>query len=133
MSLATQSHPLGGEETETRSQRHKSEHGDELSLNIVRGLCEPSMIAFRDRFYPTIRKDLDGMRPGQQAGFARFGGIYHLLGVQVERDGVRRLSFDANGRITSGPVVDATRLYIRTANDGNQARFAWRRRSPDIP
>lgn len=29
-------------------------HGDELSLNVVRGLCEPSIIAFRDRFYLTI-------------------------------------------------------------------------------
>ena len=35
-------------------------HGDELSLNVVRGLCEPSIIAFRDRFYLTIRNDIKG-------------------------------------------------------------------------
>jgi hypothetical protein len=73
----------------------------------------------------TARFDLSGMRAGQRAGFARFGGIYHLLGVHVERDGLRRLFFDANGQISRGPVTEATTLYIRTANDGNQARFAW--------
>jgi hypothetical protein len=35
-------------------------HGDELSLNVVRCLCEPSIIAFRDRFYVTIRNDIKG-------------------------------------------------------------------------
>ena len=35
-------------------------HGDELSLNVVRGLCEPSIIAFRDRVYVTIRNDIKG-------------------------------------------------------------------------
>jgi len=35
-------------------------HGDELSLNVVRGLCEPSIVAFRDRFYLTIRNDIKG-------------------------------------------------------------------------
>jgi hypothetical protein len=34
--------------------------GDELSLNVVRGLCEPSLIAFRDRFFLTIRNDIKG-------------------------------------------------------------------------
>jgi len=73
----------------------------------------------------TAKFDLSGMHAGQRAGFVRFGGIYHLLGVHVEPDGVRRLFFDANGQITSGPVIEATTLYIRTANDGDQARFAW--------
>ena len=31
-----------------------------MSLNVVRGLCEPSIIAFRDRFYLTIRNDIKG-------------------------------------------------------------------------
>ena len=31
--------------------------------------------------------DLSGMKPGQRAGFVRFGGVYHLLGVHVEPDG----------------------------------------------
>ena len=35
-------------------------HGDELSLNVVRGLCEPSIVAFRGRYYLTIRNDIKG-------------------------------------------------------------------------
>jgi len=35
-------------------------HGDELSLGVVRGLCEPSIIAFQGRFYLTIRNDIKG-------------------------------------------------------------------------
>jgi hypothetical protein len=35
-------------------------HGDELTLNVVRGLCEPSIAAFRGRYYLTIRNDLKG-------------------------------------------------------------------------
>ena len=69
--------------------------------------------------------DLAGMKPGQRAGFVRFGGVYHLLGVHVDGDGTRRLFFDANGRRTAGPIVDADALWIRTTNDGDQARFGW--------
>lgn len=36
------------------------EHGTELSLDVVRGLCEPSIIAFGGRYYLTIRNDLKG-------------------------------------------------------------------------
>ncbi len=73
----------------------------------------------------TARFDLANLRAGQRAGFARFGGNYHLLGVHVERDGVRRLFFDAHGQRTSGPAVTGDTLYVRTVNEGDQARFAW--------
>jgi hypothetical protein len=36
------------------------EHGTELSLNVVRGLCEPSLVKFGNRYYMTIRNDLKG-------------------------------------------------------------------------
>ncbi len=36
------------------------EHGDELSLHVERGLVEPSLIQFRDRYYLTIRNDVKG-------------------------------------------------------------------------
>ena len=36
------------------------EHGTELCLNVVRGLCEPSLVKFRDRYYMTIRNDVKG-------------------------------------------------------------------------
>ena len=35
-------------------------HGDELSLDVVRGLCEPSIVAFQGRFYLTLRNDIKG-------------------------------------------------------------------------
>jgi len=36
------------------------EHGDELALPVVRGLCEPSLARFRGRYYLTIRNDVKG-------------------------------------------------------------------------
>lgn len=36
------------------------EHGDELTLNIARGLCEPSLAFFDGRYFLTIRNDLTG-------------------------------------------------------------------------
>jgi hypothetical protein len=35
-------------------------HGDELALNVVRGLCEPSIIAHQGRYYLTLRNDEKG-------------------------------------------------------------------------
>jgi len=73
----------------------------------------------------TAKLDLSGMRAGQRAGFVRFGGVYHLLGVHVDAKGTRRLFFDAKGRLTDGPPLDDDMLWIRTTNAGNRARFAW--------
>ena len=36
------------------------EHGTEFALNVVRGLCEPSLTSFKGRYYLTIRNDLKG-------------------------------------------------------------------------
>lgn len=36
------------------------EHGTELSLNVERGLCEPSLVKFGKRYYMTIRNDMKG-------------------------------------------------------------------------
>jgi hypothetical protein len=35
-------------------------HGDELTLNVVRGLVEPSIVRFGDRYFLTIRNDVKG-------------------------------------------------------------------------
>ncbi len=35
-------------------------HGDELALAVERGLCEPSLIRFRGRYYLTLRNDVKG-------------------------------------------------------------------------
>lgn len=36
------------------------EHGDELVLDVERGLCEPSLIKFQGKYYLTIRNDVKG-------------------------------------------------------------------------
>lgn len=36
------------------------EQGNELKLNVVRGLVEPSLIKFQNKYYMTIRNDLKG-------------------------------------------------------------------------
>ena len=36
------------------------EHGEELALNVERGLCEPSIAHFQGRYYLTIRNDVKG-------------------------------------------------------------------------
>lgn len=35
-------------------------HGDELHLNEVRGLCEPSLVTFKGKYYLTLRNDNRG-------------------------------------------------------------------------
>jgi len=35
-------------------------HGNELSLPVVRGLCEPSLVRFQGKYYLTLRNDLKG-------------------------------------------------------------------------
>ncbi len=36
------------------------EHGNEMELDVVRGLCEPSLVKFQERFYLTVRNDKKG-------------------------------------------------------------------------
>lgn len=36
------------------------EHGDEMRLDVERGLCEPSLAKYQNRFYLTIRNDQKG-------------------------------------------------------------------------
>ncbi|MHC4680690.1 MAG: beta-xylosidase family glycoside hydrolase, partial [Planctomycetota bacterium] len=69
--------------------------------------------------------DLSGMKPGQQGGFVRFSVIYHLFGVRMENNGLNRLFLNANGKVTDGPVIETDTLWIRTANDGALAHFAY--------
>ncbi|MHB8899880.1 MAG: beta-xylosidase family glycoside hydrolase, partial [Thermoguttaceae bacterium] len=69
--------------------------------------------------------ELSGMKPGQRAGLVRFGGVYHLLGIRVQDDGVRRLFFSAGREQTDGPEIAGNELWVRTVNEGDQARFAY--------
>ncbi|MBN2310736.1 MAG: exo-alpha-sialidase [Candidatus Hydrogenedentes bacterium] len=36
------------------------EHGDEIALNVARGICEPSLVAFGGNYYLTLRNDVKG-------------------------------------------------------------------------
>lgn len=70
--------------------------------------------------------DLSGMKPGQLAGFVRYGGVYHLLGVSVNENEKRHLFFmDKMGDKTQGPAINKDDLFIRTANDINQAYYEY--------
>lgn len=70
--------------------------------------------------------DLAGMQPGQSAGFVRFGGVYHLLGIRVDDSGKRQLFFcDNEGKETAGPAIEGDTLFVRTSNNGDQAFFEF--------
>lgn len=70
--------------------------------------------------------NLAGMKPGQLAGFVRYGGVYHLLGVTVKEDGKRYLFFmDGRGNKTMGPQLKGNTLYVRTTNNSNQATYEF--------
>jgi beta-xylosidase len=70
--------------------------------------------------------DLSGMSPGQKAGFVRFGGVFHLCGIEADDAGNKSLFFmDTEGRVEEGPAYDHDKLYIRTSNQGNRAYFEY--------
>jgi len=69
--------------------------------------------------------DLSGMQPGGQAGFCHHSGQYVLLGIRVEDDGTKRLTFDNDGRQTEGPAITADVIYYRTDVDGDRATLAY--------
>lgn len=70
--------------------------------------------------------DISGMVPGQLAGFVRYGGVYHLLGVYQNNDGERSLFFmDEIGNKTQGPFINGNNLYIKTSNTSNQATYEY--------
>ncbi len=70
--------------------------------------------------------DLTGMQHGQRAGFVRFGGVYHLLGIHMDESGSRTLFFmDTEGKEITGPEIKEKHLYIKTTNKGNHASFEY--------
>lgn len=70
--------------------------------------------------------DLSGMAAGQQAGFARFSVVFHLLGVEADVTGKRHLFFMANdGEKVAGPEIGSETLYIKTNNQGDKAFYEY--------
>lgn len=74
----------------------------------------------------TAKFDLSGMKAGQLAGFVRFGGVFHLLGISVDNDGRRQLFFmDKFSKRIPGPEIDSNDLWVRTYNDVNQTYYEY--------
>ena len=70
--------------------------------------------------------DLSGMKPGQLAGFVRYGGVYHLLGVSINQKGNRNLFFmNKLGDKTQGPEIISDEIFIRSTNNINQAYYEY--------
>ena len=70
--------------------------------------------------------DLGRMKPGQKAGFVRLGGVYHMLGVEMDEKGNRNLFFAGTEEKTlEGPIVSESILFVRTTNEGNRAWYEY--------
>jgi beta-xylosidase len=74
----------------------------------------------------TAKFDISNMTAGQRAGFVRYGGVYHLLGIHQQSDGKRNLFFmDKLGEEMKGPEIMSNDFFVRTANTGNKAYFEY--------
>jgi beta-xylosidase len=70
--------------------------------------------------------DITGMAKGQRAGFVRFGGISHLIGVRIDDKGSRNIFFmDDKGIETVGPKIEKDIIYFKTTNIGKVANFEY--------
>ena len=70
--------------------------------------------------------DVSGMQPNQLAGFVRYGGVFNLLGVEMDKKGKKHL-FYMNGMSekTLGPELNGDTLFVRTSNARNQATYEY--------
>ena len=73
----------------------------------------------------TAKLDISAMKPGQQAGMTRHSGRYVLLGISVDKQSVKTLVFNDNGKAAVGPVINSDAVWLRTQNDGEQAYYEY--------
>ena len=59
--------------------------------------------------------DISGMEKGQRAGFVRFGGVRHLIGVRMDDEGTEIV----------GPKVEKEIIYFKSSNSGKVASFKY--------
>jgi beta-xylosidase len=70
--------------------------------------------------------DISAMKPGQLAGFVRFGGVYNMLGIYMDESEKRNLVFiDENGEQTLGPEITSDDLFVKTSNAENKALYEY--------
>lgn len=73
----------------------------------------------------TIRLDLGAMADGQQAGLCHFAKTYSTLGV-TQSGGKRLLTFNDNGKITAGPEISTTTLWLKSSwGPDGLSRYAY--------
>ena len=73
--------------------------------------------AFRTRQNEvTVKLDLSAMADGQEAGLTHFAKSYCTLGI-VQKEKVRLLSYNQNGRRVTGPRIFASTIYLRSVWD----------------
>lgn len=61
----------------------------------------------------TVKLDIRGMADGQQAGLCHYAKIYSTIGVS-QAGGVRTLTFNDRGKITTGPALTGNELWLRS-------------------
>ncbi|WP_396600645.1 glycoside hydrolase 43 family protein [Algibacter sp. R77976] len=70
--------------------------------------------------------DISGMQPHQLAGFVRYGGVFNLLGVEVNEAGKKHLFYmNPMAEKIMGPELISNDLYVRTSNKINQATYEY--------
>ncbi|MGY6648013.1 glycoside hydrolase family 43 protein [Wenyingzhuangia sp. IMCC45574] len=70
--------------------------------------------------------DISGMQPHQLAGFVRYGGVYNLLGAQMDENNDKFLFYMNHlGEVTRGPKLIGNELYVRTNNKVNKATYEY--------
>ncbi|TXG39515.1 glycoside hydrolase family 43 protein [Seonamhaeicola maritimus] len=70
--------------------------------------------------------DISGMQPHQLAGFVRYGGVFNLLGVEVDKNGKKNLFYmNPMAEKTNGPELVGNDLFVRTSNNSNQATYEY--------
>ena len=74
----------------------------------------------------TAKLDVSGMQPNQLAGFARYGGTFNLLGIEMNEEGKKHLFYmNEKGLMTKGLEIKGTDFYVRTSNTSNQATYEY--------
>ncbi len=70
--------------------------------------------------------DTCGMVAGQKAGFVRFGGVFNILGIVMDKNGEKHLYYESSINGTElGPIIEKSIVYIKTINEGDKAKYSY--------
>ena len=72
-----------------------------------------------------LKLDLSGLADGQKAGLCHFAKTHSALGV-VQENGIRRIEYRENGKLTAGPEIKGNHLWLKSTWDlTGQSRYAY--------